>query len=118
MLVTHVDQLAFQRLLKSPLLNTLDQTEHNSIGEECCVARCAFGHIKKIVNSLNRLKDGCPTLFHANFLLDALRKLITRRCPDRITGIIEEEPQLVPGDNPLRAARLLFHQCPQKGLRM
>jgi hypothetical protein len=36
------------------------------------------------------------------------------KCDDRITRRIEEEPQLVPGDNPLKAVRPLFHRCCQK----
>jgi hypothetical protein len=54
---------------------------------------------------VNRSKDRNWTLFHVNFLLDALRKLITRRQPDETTGITKERRPLIPGDNPLKPAR-------------
>jgi hypothetical protein len=50
-------------------------------------------------------KGSKPNTFPVIFLLDALRKLIKRRRSDRITGIIKEEPQPIPGDNPFEAAR-------------
>jgi hypothetical protein len=40
-----------------------------------------------------------------------------RRRSNRITGIIKEEARLVPGDGPLKAIHLLFHQC-RKELRI
>jgi hypothetical protein len=62
------------------------------------------------VDSVNQPKDRNQALFRVNFLLAALRKLVTRLSPYRITGIIEEEPRHIPGDNPLKAAGLLFRQ--------
>jgi hypothetical protein len=52
--------------------------------------------------------------FRVNFMLHALRKLITRTRSDQIKGIIKKEARLFPGDNPLKTARLLFHQCRQE----
>jgi hypothetical protein len=75
---------------------------HNGIAEERCVARSTFGHTKKTLNSINQAKDRNQALSHVNFLFGALRKFITRRRPDRNMGIIEEEPQLISGDNPLK----------------
>jgi hypothetical protein len=70
------------------------------------------------VDSVDGPHDRNQTLFRVNFTLDALRRLITRRRLDRITETLEEEAQLIPGDNPMKAVRLLFHQCRQKELRI
>jgi hypothetical protein len=51
-------------------------------------------------------------------VLDALRKLIRRRRPDRTTGTIEKEPKFIPGDRPLKAAGFLFRQKIQKEVQM
>jgi hypothetical protein len=49
-----------------------------------------------------------------SFLLNILGKVILRCHPDRITGRIKEGPQLISGDNLLKAGRILFDLCRQK----
>jgi hypothetical protein len=115
--LVHVDQRTFQRLPTSPWLNILNQTGHNNISEGRCVVRCAFGHIKKTVDWVNRPKDQNQALCSVNFLFDALIKFTTRRRPDRIMGRIKEGPWLIPGDSSLKEVRFLFHQSSQKEKR-
>jgi hypothetical protein len=114
MRIVHINQPTFQCSPTSPWLNSLNQTCHNNTSAEHCVGHCPLGHIRKTVDSVHRPKDGNQTLFHGNFLLGALKNLITRPRPDRITGIIEEGSRLIQRDNLLDAARLLSHQCRQK----
>jgi hypothetical protein len=74
--------------------------------------------MKKTVDSVNCPKDRDRTLFHVDFLFDSIRKGITRRCPDQVTGIASEEPRLATSDNPFKVGLLTFHQRRQKELRI
>jgi hypothetical protein len=98
--IVHVDQPTFQSLPTSPWPNILNQIRHSIIGEGHRVAYCLFGHIKKAVDSVYRPKDRKQAFFSVKFLFDALKKLITRRDPDRIMERIKEEAQFIPSDNP------------------
>jgi hypothetical protein len=74
---------------------------------------CPVGQINNVVNSINRPNDRNQALFRIIFLSDALRTLTTQRRPEKITEIIAKGPRLILGENPLKALRLLFHQCRQ-----
>jgi hypothetical protein len=112
--IVHINQSTLQGIPTYPWSNILNQTRPKSINEEHRVVCCPSGHIKKTFDSVNQPRDRNQTLCRVDFLLDALRTLITRRRLDRIKGIIEEESGLIHGDNPSKVGHLLFHQSCQR----
>jgi hypothetical protein len=48
------------------------------------------------------------------FLFDSMRKVITRRRSEQVTGIMSEEPRLGTSDNPFKIGLLVVRQSRQK----
>jgi hypothetical protein len=109
--VVHVDHRSFQRLAMTPWCDIPNKTGHNNISEELCVVRRPFRNIKKTVDYINWPKDRNRALFCVNFLFDSMRKVITRRGPERVTAIIHEEPWLITSDNPFKVGQFMLRQC-------
>jgi hypothetical protein len=118
MCVVHVDHSSFQCLHMTHWCNLLNQSGHNNISDEFRIVRHSFRNIKKTVDSVNWSTNRNQTFFCVHFLFDSMRKVITRRYPDRVTGIIQEEPRLITSDNLFKVGRPVFRQRRKKELRI